>query len=180
MDTKEKESKFCEEQIAKLKDKKKFYKSKIDAYAKPGKAKDYHYRARAKVELAELPDFIMAELEKRQKYESAIQDLDEAIKGEKDDYHQMWNYHLRAKAKVELGKRESAINDLNKALQLYPDEHGRMWNYHLQARVYCDLGLFECASADIEEAEKIDPVEYQNNELKKRILRKRNEEDRSD
>lgn len=156
--------------------KQEFYEAKIEAYAEPDTAKDYHYRARAKVELAELINSDIEGGKKDQMYESAIQDLDEAIEGEKDDYHQMWNYHLRAKAKVGLKNYESAINDLNKGLQLHPDEHGRMWNYHLRARAYCDIELFECASADIEEAIKIDPVEYENDELNKRIIRERSEE----
>ena len=167
-----KERKYFEEQISILKNQQKFYESKIVDYNEPCNAKDYHFRARAKVELAEFPDFMIENSEKRKKYESAIQDLDEAIERETCNYDQMWNYHLRARAKVGIEEYESALDDLEKALQLDQNEHGRMWSHHLRARVFFEQKEFERAIVEIDEAEKLDPIEFENKNLRSKIERR--------
>ena len=158
---------------------KEFYESKIEEYSNiitldPNNAKNYHYRARAKIELRELSKGESHEYKvKSHEYESAIEDLDKAIELEPRYYHQMWNYHLRARAKVELKEYDSAIEDLDKALRLHPDEHGLMWNHYLRARAYYERNDSEKALADINKAVNIDPLDYENYKLKKDISDKK-------
>lgn len=160
--------------------KKEFYESKIKEYGNiinsdPNNAKNYHYRALAKIELTELLKNEHTELPivESQEYDSAIEDIDKAIELEPRYYHQMWNYHLRARAKIGLKKYDSAIVDLDKALRLHPDEHGLMWNHHLRARAYYESDNSEKALADINKAVSIDPLNYENYKLKKVISDKK-------
>lgn len=153
--------------------KEEFYKKKKEEYdaiikSNPNNAKNYHYRARAKVELADLlrdEDLDKAiELGKK-----AIKDLDKAIELEPREYHQMWNYHLRARANAGLKKYESAIEDLDKALTLHPNKYGQMLNYRLRAQAYHERKKHDKAAADIKKAENIDPIDYENYKLKEMI-----------
>ena len=59
---------------------------------------------------------------KLEQYESAIKDLDEAIKLKPDE---SWHYFHRALANFELEQYESAIKDLDEAIKLKPDETWR-------------------------------------------------------
>lgn len=123
---------------------KEFYESKIEEYSNiitsdPNNAKNYHYRARAKIELRELSKGESHEYKvKSHEYKSAIEDLDKAIELEPRYYHQMWNYHLRARVYYERNDSEKALSDINKAVNIDPINYE---NYKLKKDIDRAIGL---------------------------------------
>ena len=132
----------------------------------PEYAKHLHYLARAMIELDDLN-------QSDSYFEDIIDLLDTAIEHEEDDYHQMWNYQLRARA---YNKREiyyeDAIMDADEGLKLHDNPSGQMWLYHVRAQAYKGLGGLDNlkqALNDIEKAISIDPIEYKHYEVKEDI-----------
>ena len=107
---------------------------------------------------------------KLEQYESAIKDLDEAIKLKPDE---SWHYFHRALANFELEQYESAIKDLDEAIKLKPDE---TWRYFHRARAKKELKKYRDAIKDLDEAINWYPLNYAAYKMREEISAKLGQE----
>ncbi len=109
-----------------------------DAVTKsPGKARPYHNRSRAYINLG-FP-------------EKAISDCNQALRI-KPDYANAYNN--RGVAYANMGDYDMAVADLDRALSINPNSAGA---YKNRGTVYSDMGDYDRAAADLDRALSIDP-----------------------